>query len=107
MGNIPRLIHRAVAISAGVQAKDYLYPLQVAVGTKGGCDIMVAAAQAAFDAGRSVGPGDIPNAYGTIRRSNIYSGINAGCPSICNFFLWTYSKSSPLLEDLLQGQQVW
>ena len=99
MGHIARLIHKAVAKAAGFQAKEYLYPMQVAVNTRGGCDIVIAAAQEAFDSGAVIQAQDVKNAYQTIRRSHIDKGILEGCPGASSFFRWTYGDSFPLFDS--------
>ena len=99
MGHIARLIHKAVAKAAGLQAKEYLYPMQVAVNTRGGCDIVIAAAQEAFDSGAVIQAQDVKNAYQSIRRGHIDKGILEGCPGASSFFRWAYRDSFPLFDS--------
>jgi hypothetical protein len=99
MGHIARLIHKAVAKAAGLQAKEYLYPMQVAVNTRGGCDIVIAAAQEAFDSGAVIQAQDVKNAYQSIRRGHIDKGILEGCPGASSFFRWSYGDSFPLFDS--------
>ena len=67
--------------------------------TKGGCDIVDAVAQEAFDAGGVVHAQDVKIAFQSMRRQRIHNGILEGCPSISNFFLWTYRDASPLMDS--------
>ena len=99
MGHITRMMHKAVAQEAGIQAQEYLYPMQVAVNTKGGCDIVTAVAQEAYERGNAVTTNDVQTAFPTMPRGNIYKGIQEGCPPLTNFFLWQYTDSSPLFDS--------
>lgn len=92
-----RLMARAVLVAVGPVVGQRLMPHQLAVCTKGGCEIAGRLAQVMFDMGPryAVGSLDMKNAFNSLRR---------GLSSICPLFKVLYGKHGQLFDS--QGNAV-
>lgn len=104
-----RVINAKVARDVGKK----LEPLQVAVGTPGGCEIIAALVQFTLEQGRdsadtdthrSTCTIDLPNAFNGVNRRSIANGLKEYCPELLDLFTITYGNRSELRAHTADGR---
>ena len=100
-----RLVGRVSLTSIGKRVGGSLRPHQLGVAIKNGCEIGGRTAQMAFDAGENlvVAPLDNENAFNTMPRGSICTGLVTYAPELLAFFSYAYREPSPLF---FQGEWV-
>ena len=96
-----RVMARAMAKYTAPDAGNYLLPLQLGTGVKGGVEIAARMARLALRSGNERTPMaliciDQSNAFNTCRRDHILEGLKEGLPGLCRFFTLFHSFSSEL-----------
>ena len=95
-----RFLGRILSRRFSKQVGQFLAPLQLGVGIRGGCDIMSHLAQRAYESpDMTVATLDIGNAFNSLRRGYIADALQAHCPDLVPFFQWAYAQASPLLNS--------
>ena len=104
-----RVINAKVARDVGKK----LEPLQVAVGTPGGCEIIAALVQYTLEQGRDSADTDthrgaltvdLPNAFNGVNRRSIANGLKEYCPELLDLFTITYGNKSELRAHTADGR---
>jgi hypothetical protein len=109
-----RVINTKVAKDVGKQ----LEPIQVAVGTSGGCEIIASLVQHTLTKDVTNDPAsptntephraawllDLPNAFNKVNRRSIATGLQTYCPELLNLFKITYGTSSELRAHTSDGR---
>ena len=104
-----RVINAKVARDVGKK----LEPLQVAVGTPGGCEIIAALVQFTLEQGRDSDDTDthrgtftvdLPNAFNGVNRRSIANGLKEYCPELLDLFTITYGNKSELRAHTADGR---
>ena len=104
-----RVINAKVARDVGKK----LEPLQVAVGTPGGCEIIAALVQYTLEQGRDSADADthrgaftvdLPNAFNGVNRRSIAKGLKEYCPELLDLFTITYGNKSELRAHTANGR---
>ena len=104
-----RVINAKVARDVGKK----LEPLQVAVGTPGGCEIIAALVQFTLEQGRDSDDTnthrgtltvDLPNAFNGANRRAIAIGLKQYCPELLDLFTITYGNKSELRAHTADGR---
>jgi hypothetical protein len=99
-----RLMGRIVSKKVSTTIGQQLRPIQLACGTRGGCEIAARLGQEVWstdtqgliDGHLAVATLDIKNAFNTIRRGLVWSGVLKYCPSLARWFRCFYGGSSRL-----------
>ena len=99
---------RAALVIIGQRVGSVLAPLQLGVGFPHGCEIAVLENQPARNAGEADNlvllSLDIKNAYNTMARGCMLTGLREFAPELLHWFLWSYGRrTSPLFY---QGEHV-
>jgi hypothetical protein len=92
------LVGRASLTKIGARVGGALYPHQLGVAIKNGCEISGRTAQMAFDAGKNLGllALDNDNAFNTMPHGEICTGLVEFAPELLAFFHYAYRDPSPL-----------
>ena len=91
-----RLMLRAVNAHFAPSVGKKLAPLQLAVGTSGGTEILATVARHAYHEGLAVASLDFAKAYQSMRRGAIAKGLQEYCPELLPLFKALYGTSSHL-----------
>jgi hypothetical protein len=111
--SILRLMLRVINTKVAKIVGKKLEPLQVAVGTSGGCEIMAALVQYTLEQGyvgtnqnehRAVQTIDLPNAFNGVHRRSIATGLREHCPELLDLFKLTYASRSELRAHTSDGR---
>jgi hypothetical protein len=86
-----RLVDRASLTKIGKRVGGALYPHQLGVAIKNGCEIGGRAAQMVFDAGENLNN----NAFNTMPHGEICKGLVEYAPELLAFFHYAYRYPSP------------
>ncbi len=78
-----------------------LLPFQMAVGLSGGGEILARICQMVYDISSDMAVAclDITNAFNTIRRRLVYTGLEQYCPKLCAWYRGFYGHSSTLVDS--------
>lgn len=93
-----RLVGRASLAKVGQRIGASLHPHQLGIGFKNGCEVGGRTAQMAFDALENLVliPLDNKNAFNTMPRGSICTGLQTHAPDLLRFFNYAYRDPSPL-----------
>ena len=112
-GTFARWVGRMAANLSGKAVAKHLMPVQLAVGMSDGCGIGVRTAQAwldkppingAWQHSRAVISLDVKNAFNSLDRGEIRSGVRKYAPEMVRFFRLCYDDPLPLYHS--SGEQV-
>jgi hypothetical protein len=96
-----RVLGRAVASHYAQAAADSLSPHQFGVGIPGGVELITHTTELAHcHPEMGVLAIDFSNAFNSIRRGPVYTGICNHFPFLRRFFLWAYGVATPLCNTL-------
>ena len=102
-----RLAGRLLCHVAIPECDRYLGPMQLGINKRGGAEIMVHSAQVMKEfmsvAGNSehgILSLDCSNAFNSIRRSYISTGVSMACPRLLHYFNWAYDSAVSLNASL-------
>ena len=83
-----------------------LEPLQVAVGTSGGCEVMAAMAQETFSSGSFTLSLDLHSAFNQVWRRAIAEGLREHAPGLLSIFKLLYGSESELRANAKEGRSM-
>jgi len=110
---ILRLMLRVINAKVAREVGKKLEPLQVAVGTPGGCEIIASMVGFTLEQGRGsadrdthrgVTTVDLPNAFNGVNRRSIAAGLKEYCPELLDLFNITYGNKSELRAHTAEGR---
>lgn len=111
--SILRLMLRVINTKVAKEVGKKLEPLQVAVGTSGGCEIIAALVDFTLEQGhnsddtdthRGVTTIDLPNAFNGVNRRSIALGLQTYCPELLDLFNITYGSQTELRAHTSNGR---
>jgi len=93
-----RLMGRAIGQITAEDIGRKVAPIQMALGTKCGGEIMARILQLIYDMtdDMAIIRFDIQNAYNSLRRNHIWEGLKTYCPQLCRTFRTFYGRPSDL-----------
>ena len=97
-----RLVGKCFAFTMSPQAATFLNPSQLGVGTRGGCEIILHAAQAILDDSNISAKSkcclqvDFSMAFQSIDRSILFNTVRENLPGLAAFVEWAYGAATPL-----------
>ena len=101
-----RLLLRVINAKYSADVGKLLEPLQVAVGTSGGCEIMAALAQNSFRKRDHTLTLDLHSAFNQVWRRSIADGLVKYAPGLLNLFKKLYSRPSDLRSNSKEGRSM-
>jgi hypothetical protein len=101
-----RLLLRVINAKYAADVGKLLEPLQVAVGTSGGCEIMAALAQNSFSKRDHTLALDLHSAFNQVWRRSIATGLRNYAPGLLNLFKKLYGRPSELRSNAKEGRAV-
>jgi hypothetical protein len=104
--SILRLLLRVLNAKYAPDVGRKLEPLQVAVGTSGGCEVMAAMAQHSFSHRNATLTLDLHSAFNQVWRSAIAVGLREHAPALLPIFKLLYGRPSELRSNAKEGRAM-
>ena len=104
--SILRLLLRVLNAKYAPDVGRKLEPLQVAVGTSGGCEVMAAMAQHSFSHRNATLTLDLQSAFNQVWRSAIAVGLRDHAPALLPIFKLLYGRPSELRSNAKEGRAM-
>ena len=104
--SILRLLLRVLNAKYATDVGKKLEPLQVAVGTSGGCEVMAAMAQQSFSHADATLTLDLHSAFNQVWRRAIAEGLHEHAPALLPIFKLLYGRPSELRSNAKEGRAM-